>query len=192
MIIFLLQLALVCANLVNIEVYLGSKHKSNIEFVTKQIVPAVNLFTKLPDLKWNVTLIFYGNAQETCTSSNECIYDCPYGPNECKGMIYLGCLLHIGKMDNTTFNAVGCTLDVDYPVSKKIEQCSNKYGFNFNDVYTCADGDLGMKIMHHNHDLTNNADPDYFPWIIVNRIHNEDEQFQAQNNLIEYLNLTNV
>uniref|UniRef100_UPI00398EECB4 gamma-interferon-inducible lysosomal thiol reductase-like n=1 Tax=Pristiophorus japonicus TaxID=55135 RepID=UPI00398EECB4 len=54
-------------------------------------------------------------------------------------------------------------------------------------ILSCANGDQGNELMHHNSQMTNELEPShhYVPWILINGEHSEGLQHHAENDLFD-------
>ncbi|XP_067168814.1 gamma-interferon-inducible lysosomal thiol reductase [Apteryx mantelli] len=178
-----------CSNLsrpaapVELSLYYESLCPACRAFVVQQLFTTWLL---LPAEVLNITLVPYGNAQETNVNGTW-HFQCQHGPEECLGNMVEACLMHEAKDFGTYFPVIFC-LESGVSVTKDLEACLQVYAPQVSAarVAACVEGELGRQLMHRNAQLTAALTPQhqYVPWIVVNGKHTEELQAQAQSTLL--------
>ncbi|XP_064424541.1 gamma-interferon-inducible lysosomal thiol reductase isoform X2 [Latimeria chalumnae] len=135
----------------------------------------------------NVTLVPYGNAQETY-QGGKWVFQCQHGEEECLGNMIEVCLIHLLKDIVVYFPVIFC-MESSPNVIDSASHCLKVYApqVSWNQVMSCVKGDLGNKLMHQNALMTNGLNPPhkYVPWIVFNGKHTDDLQNQALGALLK-------
>ncbi|NXA55656.1 GILT reductase, partial [Nothocercus julius] len=187
---------------VQLSLYYESLCPACRDFVVRQLFTTWLL---LPDEVLNVTLVPYGNAQETNVNGTW-HFQCQHGPEECLGNMLevrrggrvagvaggtvpprppcpQACLMHEAGNSSDYLPAVAC-LESGSSVSGNLEACLQVYAPQVpaGRVAACARGELGRQLMHRNAQLTAALAPphQYVPWIVLGGKHTEQRQGQAQ------------
>ncbi|XP_033637080.1 gamma-interferon-inducible lysosomal thiol reductase-like [Asterias rubens] len=166
------------APLVNITLYFESYCPGCQAFITGQLYPT---WTELSSIM-NVTLVPYGNAQETKNSTGWS-YDCQHGEQECQGNLLEVCILHYVDF-STAFDTIYCMEKSGTPVPHA-KECMMKNKVNYDQVSTCATGPEGNALEHQMALKTDALSPKhtYVPWVTLNGVHTEQIENEATNNL---------
>ncbi|NP_001017196.1 gamma-interferon-inducible lysosomal thiol reductase precursor [Xenopus tropicalis] len=150
-------------------------------FLVRQLFPSWLMLAEII----NVTLVPYGNAQET-NITGKWVFDCQHGPEECLGNMMEACLIHILDDIYKYFPIIFC-MESSNNVTKSLESCLAVYApeLPLKTVLECVNGDLGNKLMHENAQKTKGLSPphNYVPWIVIDGMHTDDLQAQAQSSL---------
>ncbi|XP_062452247.1 gamma-interferon-inducible lysosomal thiol reductase [Rhea pennata] len=178
-----------CGNLsgaaapVQLSLYYESLCPACRAFVTQQLFATWLL---LPDEVLNITLVPYGNAEET-KDNGTWRFQCQHGPEECLGNMLEACLMHEVRNFSTYFPVIFC-LESGVSITKDLEACLQIHAPEVaaGRVAACAEGDLGRQLMHRNAQLTAALRPphQYVPWIVLNGKHTEELQARAQDALL--------
>ncbi|NXG40062.1 GILT reductase, partial [Dromaius novaehollandiae] len=116
-------------------------------FVVRQLFTTWLL---LPGEVLNITLVPYGNAQETNVNGTW-RFQCQHGPEECLGNMVEACLMHEVQDFSTYFPIIFC-LESGVSVTKDLEACLRVYAPEVAAarVAACVQGDVGRRLMHRN------------------------------------------
>ncbi|XP_053145404.1 gamma-interferon-inducible lysosomal thiol reductase [Hemicordylus capensis] len=133
----------------------------------------------------NVSLVPYGNAQETPAAAGKWKFTCQHGEEECLGNMMEACLIHL--VEGAAFPIIFCMESGD-SITQNMPNCLKVYApdFPLANVTSCVKGDLGNQLMHRNAQLTKALVPQhqYVPWIVINGQHTDALQAQAQDALL--------
>ena len=153
------------------------------DFIKSQFYPT---FQKVGDIM-NVTLVPYGNAQET-RYGDEWRYTCQHGAAECVGNLIETCAISILQNVSVYFPFIHClethiTESDPLPVA---EQCASQQGIDFAAIDKCQKGPQGNALEHEMALKTNALVPRhyYVPWITLNGKHTDDIQDKATFDLL--------
>lgn len=169
------------ASPVGVALYYESLCPGCREFIADQLYPT---WKKVGADVLNITLVPYGNAQET-EKQGMWIFTCQHGERECLGNILETCILHIASDFSQAFETIHC-MEASSDPSTAASQCCSKFGIDFSSVSSCANGTLGNKLEHEMGVMTESLDPphQYTPWITLNGIHTNAIQSRAQSDLL--------
>jgi len=138
----------------------------------------------------NITIVPYGNAHETYDQSTQ-LYDfvCQHGADECVGNLIHSCLLSFYPSVQQYMGFVNCTESTSGDVVTVSTQCAEKTQVDFSKIDACRKSKLGNQLQHINAVKTENLQPPhkYVPWIVVNGIHTEEIQNEAQDDLVKLM-----
>ncbi|XP_039194423.1 gamma-interferon-inducible lysosomal thiol reductase [Crotalus tigris] len=167
------------ADRVSVSLYYESLCSGCREFLVLMLFPT---WLMLQDIM-NVTLVPYGNAEES-KEATKWHFDCQHGEEECLGNMIETCISHLyPEMD---FMLIFC-MESSNDVIGSLPLCLKLYAPNASlaDIKACVNGDVGNKLMHRNAELTRALKPrhEYVPWILINGVHTEKLQTQAQDSL---------
>ncbi|PWA14022.1 hypothetical protein CCH79_00016995 [Gambusia affinis] len=130
----------------------------------------------------SVTLVPYGNAQETPVAQKY-TYECQHGKQECLGNMIETCIMNMTDM---AFPIIFC-MEFSADVIGSAESCLKVFApdLSMDKVMSCVNGDMGMQLMHQNALQTKALNPphQYVPWITINGVHTEDLQDKAMSSL---------
>jgi interferon gamma-inducible protein 30 len=67
--------------------------------------------------------------------------------------------------------------------------CSQTYSLPFDKLNSCANDILGNSLLHSAGVLTDSLLPklNYVPWIVIDKMHTNDMQKEAENDLVKYI-----
>ncbi|KAM4605438.1 gamma-interferon-inducible lysosomal thiol reductase [Polymixia lowei] len=149
-------------------------------FLTQMLFPTWILISDI----LNVTLVPYGNAQET-TQGTKHVFTCQHGAQECLGNMIETCILNMAG--DAAFPIIFC-MESSTDVIKAGQSCVGLYAPNLSwgDVMKCVNGDTGNQLMHQNALQTSSLKPphQYVPWITINGEHTDDLQDKAMSSLL--------
>lgn len=153
------------------------------DFIMSQFYPT---FLKVGEIM-NVTLVPYGNAQET-RQGNEWRFTCQHGEAECIGNLIETCAISILQNTTVYFPFIHCletNLAESDPLSAA-ERCANQQGIDFAPIEKCQTGPQGNALEHQMALKTNALIPrhNYVPWITLNGKHTNEIQDKATYNLL--------
>jgi len=145
-----------------------------------------------------VTLVPYGNAQETETSDGVYEFECQHGPSECVYNTIEACALAKIECPITTFQFIDCiersdeSRDPDQDFFKVAMNCAllTKLDDTTIDAMTkCATGLEGMELEHEAAVKTDSLDPphQFVPYVVVNGEHSDAVQDSISGSLFEYV-----
>uniref|UniRef100_A0A8C6ZPJ6 Gamma-interferon-inducible lysosomal thiol reductase n=1 Tax=Nothoprocta perdicaria TaxID=30464 RepID=A0A8C6ZPJ6_NOTPE len=138
-------------------------------FVVRQLFAT---WLMLPDEVLSVTLVPYGNAEETNVNGTW-HFECQHGPEECLGNMVEACVIHEADNVSDPLPVIAC-LESGASISGSLEACLQVYAPRVpaSRVAACARGDLGRQLLHRNAQLTAALAPphQYVPWIVGNRV----------------------
>lgn len=172
------------AQIFNFELYYESLCPDCKEFITKQLYP---VYKKTGTELFNLTLVPYGNAREHWNGSSY-EFTCQHGPKECLGNIIEVCGIYLIKNKTVEMAFINCMESI---TSGKMEhhakKCALKAGIEFNDLQSCYTSALGNRLQHEMAVRTDLLSPthQYVPWVVVNGIHSEKIQDEAESNLLK-------
>ncbi|XP_025890964.1 gamma-interferon-inducible lysosomal thiol reductase [Nothoprocta perdicaria] len=148
-------------------------------FVVRQLFAT---WLMLPDEVLSVTLVPYGNAEETNVNGTW-HFECQHGPEECLGNMVEACVIHEADNVSDPLPVIAC-LESGASISGSLEACLQVYAPRVpaSRVAACARGDLGRQLLHRNAQLTAALAPphQYVPWIVLGGKHTEQLQGRAQ------------
>ncbi|NXA42426.1 GILT reductase, partial [Eudromia elegans] len=148
-------------------------------FVVRQLL---GTWLMLPPDMLDVTLVPYGNAQETNVNGTW-HFECQHGPEECLGNMVEACLIHEAGNSSEALAAVAC-LEAGASVSGNLDALpwGDPPRVPAARVAACAQGELGRRLLHRNAELTAALAPphQYVPWILLGGKHTEELQGRAQ------------
>ncbi|CAH1773968.1 unnamed protein product [Owenia fusiformis] len=171
---------------VNVTLYYESLCPGCRAFITQQLFPAFNKIRKI----MNVTLIPYGNAHEK-QSGDKWVFTCQHGVEECIGNIIESCTIHIVQNISAYFPFIDC-IEKSKELPRNIaNKCARQHNLEkvYPDIEKCANGPVGDMVEHSMAILTEGLKPPhkYTPWIVVNGMHTDTIQEEAQRNLIKFV-----
>ncbi|XP_060089402.1 gamma-interferon-inducible lysosomal thiol reductase [Heteronotia binoei] len=162
---------------VSVELYYESLCPACRGFLSLQLFPTWVMLNEI----LNVTLVPYGNAQETKTEG-KWHFDCQHGEEECQGNMMEACLIHLLEDVNLFFPVIFC-MESGSQVVGNLLPCLKVYApeLSMDNVTACVKGDLGNQLMHQNAQRTEALKPQhqYVPWIVINGEHTEKLQAVA-------------
>jgi len=84
---------------------------------------------------------------------------------------------------------ISCMEGADDPVNAALGCVRDLSKLDYRDVQKCANGAEGNALMHEIAVKTEGLSPShqYVPWIVVDGIHNDQVQEEAQENLLNYV-----
>lgn len=160
---------------VQVEVYIESLCPDCRIFLTNELFPT---WLMLKDIM-SLTLVPYGNAQESF-DGEKYIFSCQHGDEECLGNMIETCLLN---MTEAALNIINC-MESAANVVKAAKSCVDVYSpeLDWDSVMSCANGDMGNKLMHQNALKTKALQPphEYVPWITINGVYTMEIQKKAE------------
>ncbi|XP_063146715.1 gamma-interferon-inducible lysosomal thiol reductase [Candoia aspera] len=167
------------ANPVSVSLYYESLCPGCREFLVEVLFPTWLLLHSI----MNVTLVPYGNTEET-QEPTKWHFTCQHGEEECMGNMLETCLIHLHP--GLDFLLIFC-MELSVDVVHSLPLCLKLYApdISLANITACVNGDLGNKLMHENAELTRALKPahEYVPWILINGVHTEELQSQAQQSL---------
>ena len=168
---------------VNVTLYYESLCPFCREFISDQLYPTWKSFMSSGIM--TVDIVPYGNAQEVEVSSGYYNYTCQHGPMECTGNFIENCILKEKKyVSNDYLPVIYCMEKADDPVAAA-EKCVTDAKMDWKKIDTCAKGKEGNSLMHRSALITGALNPPhkYVPWIVINGVHTEAMQQEAQSDL---------
>ncbi|XP_006640006.1 gamma-interferon-inducible lysosomal thiol reductase [Lepisosteus oculatus] len=148
------------------------------EFLVEMLFPT---WSMLHDIM-NVTLVPYGNAQETLVKK-EYKFTCQHGEEECLGNMVETCILHYTPY---ALYVLFC-MESSNDVVNSAQTCLKLYdpSVEWGKIMSCANGTLGNQLMHTNAQMTDALKPphQYVPWVTINGEHTEELQNKAMASL---------
>ncbi|KAL8177952.1 UNVERIFIED_CONTAM: hypothetical protein K2H54_024148 [Gekko kuhli] len=166
---------------VSLELYYESMCPACRGFLSDQLFPTWVMLNEI----LNVTLVPYGNAQETKTEG-KWHFDCQHGQEECQGNMMEACLIHLLGDLELYFPVIFC-MESGSDVVGNLLACLKVYApeLPLANVTACVNGDLGNQLMHQNAQRTEALKPQhkYVPWIVINGKHTEALQSLAMDAL---------
>jgi len=172
---------------VNVTLYYESLCPYCRQFITEQLHPTWKTFQSTGIMM--VDIIPYGNAQEVEISTGYYNYTCQHGPSECTGNLIENCILKYKKYDADAYlPIIYCMEKANDPIAAA-EKCVTDAMMDWKVIDTCAKGKEGNSLMHEAAVLTGKLNPPhkYVPWIVINGMHTEGMQQQAQSDLAKVL-----
>lgn len=153
------------------------------DFIMSQFYPT---FLKVGDIM-NVTLVPYGNAQET-RYGDEWRFTCQHGEAECVGNLIETCAISILQNVTVYFPFIHCletNIAGNDPLSAA-ERCATQLGIDFAPIEKCQTGRQGNALEHQMALKTDALVPrhNYVPWITLNGKHTNDIQEKATFDLL--------
>lgn len=181
----------------NIQVYYESLCPYSIAFITEQLWPTYVRVGYLMD----VQLVPFGNAFKEQQQQNptraerfavgrrqepEYKYSCQHGPDECFGNVVQSCAAHIFNDTILSLAFVTCMSLAEHP-SEAGRECARGIARNWNAIQRCANGGKGRVLQDEMSERTWNLNPPhhYVPWIVINGVHNDEQQAMAQTDLLQ-------
>ncbi|XP_038628109.1 gamma-interferon-inducible lysosomal thiol reductase [Tachyglossus aculeatus] len=150
-------------------------------FLTLQLFPTWLMLFEI----MNVTLVPYGNAQET-NVSGKWEFTCQHGEDECLLNMVETCVMDAVKDASDAFAIIFC-IESSSSIKDSLDSCLKIYSptTSPDDIMKCTKSDQGNKLMHQNAQLTDGLEPPhkYVPWIVINGQHTDELQAQAQEGL---------
>nr|XP_060640843.1 gamma-interferon-inducible lysosomal thiol reductase [Anolis sagrei ordinatus] len=166
---------------VSVSLYYESLCPACRAFLVLQLFPTWLMLSHI----MNITLVPYGNAQET-KGPSRWQFECQHGQDECLGNMMETCLIDYFQDVSYAFPVIFC-MESSRNVTQNLPTCLNLYfpEASLANITSCIDGDLGNKLMHQNAQSTRSLNPphQYVPWILINGKHTEELQSQAQDSL---------
>lgn len=181
-----------------IQLYYESLCPYSIAFITEQLWPTYVRVGYLMD----VQLVPFGNAfkeqqQEKPNSRGERFavgrrqepdykYSCQHGPDECFGNVVQSCAANIFNDTILSLAFVTCMSLAERP-HQAGRECARGIARNWNAIQRCANGGKGRVLQDEMGERTWNLDPPhhYVPWIVINGVHNDEQQAMAQTDLLQ-------
>ncbi|XP_075731467.1 gamma-interferon-inducible lysosomal thiol reductase isoform X3 [Rhipicephalus microplus] len=189
-----------------IQLYYESLCPYSVAFITEQLWPTYVRVGYLMD----VQLVPFGNAfkeqqQEKPNSSRaerfavgrrqepDYKYSCQHGPDECFGNVVQSCAAHIFNDTILSLAFVTCMSLAERP-HEAGRECARGIARNWNAIQRCANGGKGRVLQDEMGERTWNLDPPhhYVPWIVINGVHNDEQQAMAQTDLLQVVGCTSV
>ncbi|EGR33474.1 hypothetical protein IMG5_051520, partial [Ichthyophthirius multifiliis] len=174
---------------VKVELYFESLCPGCREFINSQIQITLNTKDLLKIL--DIELVPYGNAKKDSQGN----ITCQHGENECYGNLIENCVL--SKLEYPK------NIKFVYCIENKIEDNQLDFNKTLQDCYIelqiaqqtqgsiqqCLTSDEGKQLVIKAGEKTDQLSPkhQFVPWIIVNGIHNDEEQQAAQEDLLIYV-----
>lgn len=173
----------VTASKVGIALYYESMCGGCRQFIRDQFYPTYQKVGAIMD----VTLVPYGNAQETRYGS-QWKFNCQHGPEECVGNLIETCAISILKNTSVYFPFIHCLeLSIGYSPLPEAKQCASSLGIDFDPIDKCQSGPEGNALEHAMAQKTDALYPrhQYVPWITLNGKHTDEIQNEATFNLLK-------
>ncbi|KAK6186960.1 hypothetical protein SNE40_006215 [Patella caerulea] len=171
--------------LVNFTLYYESLCPYCREFIVDQLFPAYQAVGEI----MNLTIVPYGNAQETLHGSLWA-YTCQHGPNECVGNLIDSCAIYY--MNQSFYMPyIYCmekaTATIDPITAAK--KCGPPNSAPVGGILECAKTVFGNRLEHEMAVKTDALQPQhqYVPWVTLNGVHTEKIQDEASNHLIKLI-----
>ncbi|XP_007424545.2 gamma-interferon-inducible lysosomal thiol reductase [Python bivittatus] len=169
------------ANSVSVSLYYESLCPACRQFLVMTLFPTWLMLNNI----MNVTLVPYGNAKESKEAA-KWHFECQHGEDECLGNMIETCLTHLHP--RVAFVLIFC-MESSIDVIHNLPLCLKLYApeISLANITACVNGDLGNKLMHENAKLTRALQPshEYVPWILINGVHTDKLQTQAEESLFE-------
>ncbi|XP_063597950.1 gamma-interferon-inducible lysosomal thiol reductase-like [Penaeus indicus] len=168
------------ADPVRVMVYLETLCPDSINFVVNQLVPARDSLTDI--MAVNITA--YGFASDQ-PSGDGYVFECQHGPGECKGNMIVACaknyLNHEAYVDFTL-----CLMSGFYPPIEG-EKCAERVEVEWQPIDNCSQSVQGERLLHEAGLEQGLLDPrpDWMPWIILDDVFTQENQHDAQEDLLE-------
>jgi len=172
---------------VKVDLYYESLCPGCRYFFETQLYPAFYKFRGLGVL--NVGLFPYGNAKEEQKSDGSWKFTCQHGKKECTGNIIEACIMSYLDNDSDKYiPVINCMEGSENPIKSSrgcLAALADMNKSTINKIHKCAKGKEGNSLMHQIGLATESLQPahKYVPWIVVNGVHNDTLQKQAQTDL---------
>ncbi|XP_075526949.1 gamma-interferon-inducible lysosomal thiol reductase-like [Dermacentor variabilis] len=113
-------------------------------------------------------------------------YSCQHGPDECFGNVVQSCAASIFNDTILSLAFVTCMSLAEHP-NEAGKECARGIARNWNAIQRCANGGKGRALQDEMSERTWNLDPPhhYVPWIVINGVHNDEQQSMAQTDLLQ-------
>ncbi|XP_047478942.1 gamma-interferon-inducible lysosomal thiol reductase-like [Penaeus chinensis] len=168
------------ADPVRVMVYLETLCPDSINFVVNQLVPARDSLTDI--MAVNITA--YGFASDQ-PSGDGYVFECQHGPGECKGNMIVVCAKKY--LDHETYvDFTLCLMSGFYPPIEG-EKCAERVEVEWQPIDNCSQSVEGEQLLHEAGLEQGLLDPrpDWMPWIILNDVFTQENQHDAQEDLID-------
>lgn len=173
---------------VRLDLYMESLCPDCINFVDTMLYPTWKKFAGT-----NIMALHaypYGNAHEVLDQTTGLWnFTCQHGKNECTGNLIENCVQKYTNFDTMKYFPIFYCMESSADPVAAARKCVTSAGLNWDTIKKCASGKEGNVLMHATAEVTGRLDPPhkYVPWIVVNGIHTETIQQEAQNNLPKLL-----
>jgi len=166
------------------------------------------VYTVVPNIV-SIELYPYGNAFEHINAYNYYNFACQHGPAECVGDTLEACTKYVYPDIKTHFPLINCiennATNQHNQISAKVSykqkiykdhfgihfnfmdigrRCAESLHLDFNEIGICTTTTLGTKLEHEEAERIKLQNHKYVPWIVINGVHNETLQNEAQTNLL--------
>lgn len=168
---------------VNISLYYESLCPYSMAFIMGQASKAYNKVGSI----MNLEMIPFGNAVIK-TDGGVTSFKCQHGPMECEANLVETCAISI-LPPTEVFPFIFCVTKEFYRMPFPFyayKACAKSMKLNIKPIMECAVSERGMILEKVMANKTNSLKPPktYVPWIVVNGVHTEDLNNQAQSDLV--------
>lgn len=154
------------------------------KFIKEQLYPA---FQKLYQHGvFEISLFPYGNAHEK-KSGDRWEFDCQHGEGECKMNLIETCVVHLLPRPKQFMPYIHC-IESD-PTLINAKKCAENLKIEWDPIAACYNGSEGNFLEHQMAQRTDALQPkhQYVPWLVIDGVHTERMQTDAQVDLMEFL-----
>eukprot|EP01084_Bolivina_argentea_P125539 222416_1 len=146
-----------------------------------------------------ISFIPWGKCNEIYdATTNEYIYQCQHGPNECRANNVMACAILL--YENKSLNYIPFIIDYITQITKQRNGCKgenvNRIAENvcnnmndgicdWNQLNRCIDSKQGNKIYHQMGSITAKTNLTWVPWIEINNKHTKNQQKICEYDILE-------
>jgi interferon gamma-inducible protein 30 len=130
----------------------------------------------------------YGNARRTQNGSSW-IFTCQHGVRECEGNVIETCAIKLYDFYTQSLPFVICLEQNNSNWNTSGQQCSTRYGLDWNRIYACSTSSQGNQWENEMAVATEALRPahTYVPWIVVNGAHTTAAENAIISNMVSYV-----
>lgn len=165
---------------VKVELYYEALCPDCQEFMKHQLYPTFQRLFKTGIFE--LTLVPYGNANERKVA-DKWMFQCQHGEQECQMNLLETCAIHLLNTPQLFMPFIHCV--ELFPNLQNAQNCAGSLGIEWAPILACYNGSEGNFLQHQMAQKTEALNPQhtYVPWIVVDGVHTEDIQKQAQQDL---------
>ena len=170
---------------VKIELYYEALCPDCQVFMRDQLFPT---FQKLYDTGiFDIVLYPYGNANEREIGDDKWVFECQHGEQECQMNLVETCALHLLSHPRQFMPYIHCV--ENKPSLENAQKCAEDLDIEWAPISSCYNGSEGNFLEHQMAQKTDALQPKhtYVPWLVIDGVHTEKMQEQAQNNLAGFI-----